>query len=178
MGEFYVVFVGKKPGIYPNWPFAAAQVIGYSRAVHMKYATAEGAVEAWNAFLDPPTVPAEGAQHALSDDVENLAAGDSVEKGKSHGLGVSEPLLSGSYPLGSMATFECHGEASGSASPTRVWATEEPDGRVVNLGGVVDAVEALEGRVSRLEVDGWELMMQVAQAMQQMAAMSIKEKKK
>ncbi|KAF7324230.1 hypothetical protein MSAN_02532000 [Mycena sanguinolenta] len=47
--KFYVVFVGRVPGVYTHWEEAAAQVVSFSNAVYKKHAGWSAAVGAWNA---------------------------------------------------------------------------------------------------------------------------------
>ena len=46
----YVVFRGRKPGIYQNWLDCHAQVAGYPGNVHRSYNNHEEAVVAWNEY--------------------------------------------------------------------------------------------------------------------------------
>ncbi|MED6221004.1 hypothetical protein PIB30_050302 [Stylosanthes scabra] len=185
MGDFYVVFAGKTPGIYTNWPSAAAQVVGHGDAIHMRYPTMDAAVEAWNAFHDPapvanPAPAVEVAVAVFSEGEENPAVVVTERDGIPNGTGGRGRLFSGTNSIGL-------GEASGSASPAPASAASSSrhtkpryaaDNEELSIQRVLDAVEALKGRVSQLEVDKWELMMQMAHAMQQMAGMSLKGKKK
>lgn len=43
----YVVFVGRKPGIYDTWQEAEQQVTGFRGAVHRGYTNADEAARAW-----------------------------------------------------------------------------------------------------------------------------------
>ena len=49
--EAYVVFRGRKPGIYGSWPECQAQVEGFSKARHEGYYTMEEAEAAWRAWV-------------------------------------------------------------------------------------------------------------------------------
>jgi viroplasmin and RNaseH domain-containing protein len=44
---WYVVYVGRHPGVYSNWDDAHAQVNGYSGACHKKFKCKEEAFEAF-----------------------------------------------------------------------------------------------------------------------------------
>ncbi|MED6154844.1 hypothetical protein PIB30_000348 [Stylosanthes scabra] len=123
----------------------------------MRYATMEEAAAAWNDFFNP-------------------GAG-----GTAAGVETRDPAFIEEEP----AEFpdEASGTASGgpvsaltSMTPMEVGFEEGSEG--LSMRRVMEALEALERRVSQLEVDKWELMMQMVQAMQQMAGMSIKGKKK
>ncbi|KAI8559453.1 hypothetical protein RHMOL_Rhmol04G0175000 [Rhododendron molle] len=48
--KFYVVFVGKKPGIYNDWPACSEQVNRFPGPVHKKYASWDEAYNAWVTF--------------------------------------------------------------------------------------------------------------------------------
>ena len=44
---YYVVFVGRIPGIYTTWPACSQQVYGFPRAVYKKYGSWDEANNAW-----------------------------------------------------------------------------------------------------------------------------------
>lgn len=48
-GKFYVVWVGREPGVYDNWPDAEQQVRGFSKAQYKSHTTRS---EAEKAFLN------------------------------------------------------------------------------------------------------------------------------
>ena len=48
---WYVVFHGRRPGVYSDWANCQAQVTGYSHSSYQKYATMEEAVHAFQTFL-------------------------------------------------------------------------------------------------------------------------------
>jgi len=48
---WYVVFRGRRPGVYSDWANCQAQVTGYSHSSYQKYATMEEAVHAFQTFL-------------------------------------------------------------------------------------------------------------------------------
>ncbi|MCX4243031.1 ribonuclease H family protein [Paraliomyxa miuraensis] len=45
--RYYVVFVGREPGVYPDWEACKAQVDGFPGAVHRSYRSAAEAERAW-----------------------------------------------------------------------------------------------------------------------------------
>ena len=45
--KFYVVFVGRRPGVYTTWLECQAQVIGYKGNVYKSYKTHPQAISAW-----------------------------------------------------------------------------------------------------------------------------------
>lgn len=47
---WYVVFVGRRPGIYEDWHACHAQVAGFSNCAHKKFKTKKEAVEAYTSF--------------------------------------------------------------------------------------------------------------------------------
>jgi viroplasmin and RNaseH domain-containing protein len=47
----YVVFCGRRTGIYTDWPTCNAQVNGYSNAVFVGYDSIEEAEKAWVVYL-------------------------------------------------------------------------------------------------------------------------------
>jgi len=49
MAPCYVVFEGRKPGIYMSWYECNLHVLGYTNARYKKYATYDQAVDAYNA---------------------------------------------------------------------------------------------------------------------------------
>ncbi|KAF7142433.1 hypothetical protein RHSIM_Rhsim05G0091300 [Rhododendron simsii] len=62
--KFYVVFVGRNPGIYDSWAACSDQVNGFSGAVHNKFASWDEAYNAWLAYtcqveqmVPPPILP-------------------------------------------------------------------------------------------------------------------------
>ncbi|KAF7123603.1 hypothetical protein RHSIM_Rhsim12G0104200 [Rhododendron simsii] len=48
--KFYVVFVGRNPGIYNDWPACSAQVNRFPGVVHKKYTSWDEAYNAWVTF--------------------------------------------------------------------------------------------------------------------------------
>ncbi|KAF7144852.1 hypothetical protein RHSIM_Rhsim04G0120400 [Rhododendron simsii] len=73
--KFYVVFMGRNPGIYDSWATCSDQVIRFPGAVHNKFASWDEAYNAWLAYtgqveqiVPPPVLP------SLDD-----AAGSSLE---------------------------------------------------------------------------------------------------
>lgn len=56
----YVVFIGRKPGVYDEWVDCHNQVIGFSRACYRSFKTKEDAVAAYNKH-----VAANNAAHVL-----------------------------------------------------------------------------------------------------------------
>ncbi|KAI8537364.1 hypothetical protein RHMOL_Rhmol09G0018200 [Rhododendron molle] len=62
--KFYVVFVGRNPGIYDSWAACSDQVIRFPGAVHNKFASWDEAYNAWLAYtgqvqqlVPPPVLP-------------------------------------------------------------------------------------------------------------------------
>jgi viroplasmin and RNaseH domain-containing protein len=47
----YVVFRGRKTGVYTDWPSCSAQVNGYSNAVFIGYESIADAEEAWSCYI-------------------------------------------------------------------------------------------------------------------------------
>lgn len=52
----YVVYIGRKPDIYTNWPDCKEQVDGYVAASHQSFDTREEAEDAWQYFLSTRNV--------------------------------------------------------------------------------------------------------------------------
>ncbi|TFK58215.1 hypothetical protein BDN72DRAFT_866129, partial [Pluteus cervinus] len=50
-GRYYVVFIGRVPGIYTNWVDASEQVEGYSGNKHQSFPTRRRAEEEWRKWL-------------------------------------------------------------------------------------------------------------------------------
>ncbi|RLN00703.1 Translational activator GCN1 [Panicum miliaceum] len=48
---WYVVFCGRKPGVYEDWGMCQAQVSGYNNSNYKKYKTMEQAVHAYESFV-------------------------------------------------------------------------------------------------------------------------------
>ncbi|XP_058114315.1 uncharacterized protein LOC131257527 [Magnolia sinica] len=48
--KYYVVFVGRNPGIYATWDDCNAQVYGLSGCKHKSFPTFEDATNAWNQY--------------------------------------------------------------------------------------------------------------------------------
>ncbi|MED6160974.1 hypothetical protein PIB30_056331 [Stylosanthes scabra] len=187
---------GHNPRPCSNTPLLRSQpVIGHSCAVHIRCSTMEGAVQAWNDFFNPgaggTTTLANVAEHVFLNEETKPLAVEMGTVGKPHGLGGGSPFITRNHSFASSAKVgfpdESEGEENnivfvyvfstfmvGTSFVTRVCRYFLG----INVHRVMDAVEALEGHMSQLEVDKWELMMQMAYAMQEMASMSIKEKKK
>ncbi|XP_058222744.1 uncharacterized protein LOC131332488 [Rhododendron vialii] len=49
---YYVVFIGKVPGIYESWIACSEQVTRFSGAVFKKYPSLEEAKNAWSVFVE------------------------------------------------------------------------------------------------------------------------------
>ena len=60
MGKYYVVWVGRRPGVYATWDECRAQVDGFGGALFRSFASPEAAARAWDAEpgapdpFDPP----------------------------------------------------------------------------------------------------------------------------
>ncbi|XP_075516174.1 uncharacterized protein LOC142551010 [Primulina tabacum] len=52
MGKTYVVFVGRKPGVYETWEEAHSQVNKFSGAYHKSYWNRDEASNAFHAYLE------------------------------------------------------------------------------------------------------------------------------
>jgi ribonuclease HI len=48
---WYMVFRGRKPGVYADWPTCNAQVSGFSGCNYQKYASEQEAIAAFNSFF-------------------------------------------------------------------------------------------------------------------------------
>ena len=55
MGSCYVVFNGKKPGIYMSWHEASEHVLGVRNAIHKKYNNYDHALRDFNAYVGAAT---------------------------------------------------------------------------------------------------------------------------
>lgn len=62
MCAYYVVFKGKKRGVYNTWAECSVQVLGYPGAVHKKFSTYDEAIEAFKEF----GLPGIGAVDAIA----------------------------------------------------------------------------------------------------------------
>ncbi|KAJ1442558.1 Ribosomal protein L9/RNase H1, N-terminal [Sesbania bispinosa] len=51
-GKFYVVFVGRQPGIYGSWEECESQVLGYSGNKHQSFKSLEEAHVAWMRYFE------------------------------------------------------------------------------------------------------------------------------
>jgi hypothetical protein len=49
--KWYVVFIGRKPGVYADWESCHNQVIGFSRACYRSFKTKGDVVAAYNRHL-------------------------------------------------------------------------------------------------------------------------------
>lgn len=58
MTKFYVVWVGKRPGVYSSWDECKAQVIGYPGSKYKSFPTRQQAEMAFNGEESKPTVSA------------------------------------------------------------------------------------------------------------------------
>ncbi|MED6146736.1 hypothetical protein PIB30_037459 [Stylosanthes scabra] len=219
MGECYVVFVGRIPGIYSSWAAAAPEVIGYKRAIHPSFPTMEEGVRAWMAFLQlgdgasgskstgvqvkEEAVSPGGGQLYDHKEVVHGDAGKSVVTGQGpefgvfHGATVAAAQIPGTVPSGGtnleglrvkLTIRLCYSRVFVFKSSTLfhfldLRKTKRSHLHAPSLSGtalsrVVAALESLEGRVSQLVVDKWELLMQMAHVMQQMAGLLTKNTKK
>lgn len=52
MGKTYVIFIGRKPGIYETWEEAQKQVNKFSGASHRSFLCKEEAIKAFDSFMD------------------------------------------------------------------------------------------------------------------------------
>ena len=55
MGPCYVVFNGKKPGIYMSWHECSEQVLGFKNVIHKKYNNYDHALRDFNAYVGAST---------------------------------------------------------------------------------------------------------------------------
>lgn len=55
MSSCYVVFKGKKPGLYSTWAECSEQVLGVSNAVFVKYDDENKAIKDFNAYMGVST---------------------------------------------------------------------------------------------------------------------------
>ena len=74
----YVVFKGRIPGIYDNWPDCQAQVNGFSGQSYKAYSTRSAAEDAWfshmgSHYLSQPVALAEPANAAQSANIGEVA---------------------------------------------------------------------------------------------------------
>ncbi|MED6211645.1 hypothetical protein PIB30_075725 [Stylosanthes scabra] len=145
MVECYVVFAGRNPGVYASWPAAARQMIGFSGAVHQRYPTMEAGFEAWNAYLGVPDAGADNHGNNVGEAGNEGAA----PAGNEIGFAVDEPVGEAVNREAQVAraSFTVHSRVS---TETEV---DGPAGDGVELPCVMGAIDALEGRVSQLEVD-------------------------
>ncbi|MED6107620.1 hypothetical protein PIB30_015580 [Stylosanthes scabra] len=181
MGECYVVFVGKTPSIYSSWAAAAPHVVGHRHAIHQRYPTMEEGVRAWMEFFhvsDGGFGSAIGAPDVKPDLEAPSGSGSKsrIAKSVSRALALDEPLgcesksgASVTAPVGVRIT-------AAEASTQSDGLGGDNDGSTIS--SVMAAVQAVEGRVSQLEVDKWELLMQMAHVMEQMAGLLTKDVKK
>ena len=49
--EAYVVYIGRVPGVYNNWPDCKEQVNGYVASSHQGFNSMADAVDAWEYFI-------------------------------------------------------------------------------------------------------------------------------
>ncbi|MED6118536.1 hypothetical protein PIB30_003752 [Stylosanthes scabra] len=195
MVECYVVFVGRNPGIYPSWPLAAMEVIEVSRAVHQRYPTMEEGVQAWVQYFSNGGQRVQSTAEVAGD----VAPGGGTEGGKVD-VGMQSEATVGSiflkaFGLGGQAgggaagkcvKFEGSQPEFGSSSETHVSVSPYlrigegfgTQGGGVETSRITGAIEALEGRVSQLEMDKWELLMQLVRLVEQMSAIMSKGKGK
>ncbi|XP_015940698.1 uncharacterized protein LOC107466225 [Arachis duranensis] len=67
--KFYVVFKGRVPGIYDNWPACQLQVDGFSGNLHQSYSNFQDALMAWQIFIDNLSIHGEAVLHDDSEQV-------------------------------------------------------------------------------------------------------------
>jgi len=76
--KYYVVWVGREPGIYPNWAECAEQVNGFSGAKYKAFETEAQAKEAfglgWEQFIGKST-PLSLPPEVIADSIEVVAGG-------------------------------------------------------------------------------------------------------
>ncbi len=71
MGKYYVVWVGRAPGLYASWDECRAQVDGFSGALYRSFRTPEAAARAWEGKpgdadpFDPPRAEEPDASPAM-----------------------------------------------------------------------------------------------------------------
>src|SRR3989338_2736731 len=86
MGKYYVVIVGRKPGIYEDWATAKQQIDGFPGALHKSFPTKEMA----EAFIEKSTISPvmmePPIEHALPD--KTVVYTDGSYKDGSSGFGV------------------------------------------------------------------------------------------
>ncbi|MED6109006.1 hypothetical protein PIB30_029615 [Stylosanthes scabra] len=164
MVECYVVFVGRNPGIYASWPVAAREVISFNGAIHQRYPTWEAGLETWNAYHGVQDVDAVNDGNNKGETGNEEAANDGNDE-----IGTAVEIVAGEAVNREAPVAPA--SSSGHSRASTVTEVDGPAGDEVELPRVMGAVAALEGRVSQLEVDKWELLLQLAETVRQMAMM-------
>ncbi|MED6165641.1 hypothetical protein PIB30_101576 [Stylosanthes scabra] len=179
MGECYVVFVGKTPSIYSSWAAAAPQVVGFRHAIHQRFPTMEEGVRAWMEFFHVGDCASGSASTAVEEKPASEApiggkrwTGKTVVRGKA-----LEERRGCESKCGALAAAPGAVPLSAAKASTQ-YEGGGPDKDGSTITSIMAALEAVEGRVSQLEVDKWELLMQMAHVMEQMAELLTKDVKK
>ncbi|MED6134298.1 hypothetical protein PIB30_035765 [Stylosanthes scabra] len=149
-------------GIYASSPAATREVVGFNGAIYQRYPTWETGVDAWNAYHGHE--PDAAADHD-GNNAGEVGNEETAHAGNEIGLGVEEPAEEAVNREAEVARASSSSHSRG-GTDTEV---NGPGGDVGELPRVMGAIEALEGRVSQLEVDKWELLLQLAETVQQMA---------
>ncbi|QHN93673.1 uncharacterized protein DS421_17g594670 [Arachis hypogaea] len=175
-GECYVVFRGRTRGICNTWEVAEQQVSGYLRNLHRRYRSFEAGSRAWVDYMHGQCVGVSNNGQGLQ--LLPLAKGVPV--------GATSGSASASDPnLHHAVYFTADSESGGqhlcfNSSSHQVLLEKQPtfpnESEYHSLGSDVSAiarlqhaVTKLEGRVSQLEAENRELLMQLTETMDQMS---------
>ncbi|MED6137248.1 hypothetical protein PIB30_063315, partial [Stylosanthes scabra] len=145
------VFRRRRPGIYPTWELANAQVNGFPGNMHRRFPSFEAGYEALVAYVDGLGRPGTFRE---------------ATHGGGHGASNESSPMRNKASRSSPGSDSHRGVASSSEAREEV---NENTREGFEMGNMVEAIAALEGSVSQLEVDKWEFMMAVVEAFQQVA---------
>ncbi|MED6194954.1 hypothetical protein PIB30_033479 [Stylosanthes scabra] len=174
-GECYVVFVGRKPGIYSSWQEAEPNVTGYPGNVHRSFRTLEAGVDAWVDWVN---------RHPNGGGSQRRPVGEAATPVRSHTQSHAGMALAPMVSHGAVVHMPS-ASAEASSSSNGVGAESFGEGKSglffnssngCSLSSLQEAVAALEGRVSQLEVDKWELCLGLAQSLQELSGLVMTNK--
>lgn len=111
----YVVYVGRRPGIYSTWGECSAQVNGFPGNLHDSFSTREAALTAWNNYWAESEPLPTGTDMAASTEIQQVhCSGVDMTVGKVEELVTQKCLTEeptdakGNVPL--LATTENSGD--------------------------------------------------------------------
>lgn len=134
-GKSYVVFVGRRPGIYSSWGECYNQVNGFPNNLHDSFNTREAAVTAWNNFWAGSEPPSTGNDMAATTEIQQAQQPQQV-----HCSGDDTQELGSQSCLAEVARVATHAKENVPVLENRDQMSVDPFTMGVMLGFIIGVV--------------------------------------